>query len=114
MIVPYLDLNPSWVEPSKEYPGIWPTTTDGIISGNDFPARKRNNSRPLIDMASVSLPKSPVSSSPGNEVLSHVYVKAACSARNIFGQLGERTLQQYLPIADMIRTRIKPRDGYNI
>ena len=36
--------------------------------GEKFPARRRNKSRSLIDVASGSLPKSPVSLSPGDEV----------------------------------------------
>src|SRR6476620_12607174 len=35
----------------------------------------------MIDVASGSLPKSPVSLSPGDEVLSHVYSKAASISR---------------------------------
>jgi hypothetical protein len=36
--------------------------------GDKFPARSRNKPRSLIDVASGSLPKSPVSLSPGDEV----------------------------------------------
>src|SRR6266436_4585103 len=36
--------------------------------GDKFPARRRNKPRSLIDVASGSLPKSPVSLSPGDEV----------------------------------------------
>src|SRR3979411_1869738 len=36
--------------------------------GDKYPARSRNKPRSLIDLASGSLPKSPVSLSPGDEV----------------------------------------------
>src|SRR6476659_1719313 len=36
--------------------------------GDKFPVRSRNKPRSLIDVASGSLPKSPVSLSPGDEV----------------------------------------------
>ena len=60
-------------------------------SGDNFLARRRSKSRSLIDMASDSLPKSPVSSSPCDEVPSHIYQKVASTARKIFIPRCKRT-----------------------
>jgi len=49
--------------------------------GDKFPARRRNKPRSLIDVASDRLPKSPVSLSPGNEVL--------CVLKTRFGNSGD-------------------------
>jgi hypothetical protein len=65
---------------------IWPKTP-----GDKFPARSRNTPRSLIDVASGSLPKPPVSLSPGDEVPPHVYSKAASTARKICDQRCKKT-----------------------
>ena len=59
--------------------------------GDKFPARSRNKPRSLIDVASGSLPKSPVSLSAGDEVPPHVYSKAASTARNICDERCKKT-----------------------
>src|SRR5436190_9924482 len=59
--------------------------------GDKFPARSRNKPPSLIDVASGSLPKSPVSLSPGDEVPPHVYSKATSTARKICDQRCKKT-----------------------
>src|SRR3954466_5243110 len=59
--------------------------------GDKFPARSRNKPRSLIDVASGSLPKSPVNLSPGDEVPHMFTAKAASTARKICDQRCKKT-----------------------
>src|SRR4051794_39234505 len=56
------------------------------LKSDNFSARRQSKSRSLVDMASISLPKSPVSLSLGDEAPSHVYLKGASTARRNFDQ----------------------------
>src|SRR4051794_10494254 len=68
-------------------------------SGDKFPARSRNKPRSLIDVASGSLPKSPVSLSPGDEV-PHMFTRKPRLQLEKFAINGaKRLLQHNLPIA---------------
>jgi hypothetical protein len=71
--------------------------------GDKSPARRRNKPRSLIDVASGSLPKSPVSLSPGDGGPPHVYSKVASTARKICDRRCKRLLQHNLPIGDILR-----------
>jgi hypothetical protein len=52
--------------------------------GDKFPARSRNKPRSLIDVASGSLGKSPVSLSPGDEVSPTCLLESrVCSSKNL-------------------------------
>src|SRR3954471_12269646 len=67
--------------------------------GDKFPARSRNKPRSLIDVASGSLPKSPVSLSPGDEV-PHMFTRKPRLQLEKFAINGaKRLLQHNLPIA---------------
>src|SRR3954447_10373022 len=59
--------------------------------GDKFPARSRNKPRSLIDVASGSLPKSPVNLSPCDEVPHMFTAKAASTARKICDQRCKKT-----------------------
>ena len=70
-------------------------------SGDKFPARSRNKPRSLIDVASGSLPKSPVSLSPGDEV-PHMFTRKPRLQLEKFAINGaKRLLQHNLPETDM-------------
>jgi hypothetical protein len=63
--------------------------------GDKFPARRRNKPRSLIDVASVSLPKSPVSLSPGDD---HMFTRKPRLQLEKFAINGaKRLLPQNLP-----------------
>ena len=65
--------------------------------GDKFPARSRNKPRSLIDVASGSLPKSPVSLSAGDEV-PHMFTRKPRLQLEIFAMNGaKRLLQHNLP-----------------
>ena len=67
--------------------------------GDKFPARSRNKPRSLIDVASGSLPKSPVSLSPGDEV-PHMFTRKPRLQLEKFAINGaKRLLQQNRHIA---------------
>ena len=69
--------------------------------GDKFPARGRNKPRSLIDVASGSLPKSPVSLSPGDEV-PHMFTRKRRLQLEKFAINGaKRLLQHNLPISDI-------------
>src|SRR5712671_277933 len=69
--------------------------------GDKFPARSRNKPRSLIDVASGSLPKSPVSLSPGDEV-PHMFTRKPRLQLEKFAINGaKRLLQHNLPQADI-------------
>ena|SRR5215204_1507980 len=60
-------------------------------AGDKFPARRRNKPASLIDVASGSLPKSPVSLSPGDEV-PHMFTRnPRLTARKICDQQCKKT-----------------------
>jgi hypothetical protein len=68
--------------------------------GDKFPARSRNKPRSLIDVASGSLPKSPVSLSPSDEV-PHIFTRKPRLQPEKFAINGaKRLLQHNLPVAD--------------
>src|SRR3954464_8780662 len=70
--------------------------------GDKFPARSRNKPRSLIDVASGSLPKSPVSLSPGDEV-PHMFTRKPRLQLEKFAINGaKRLLQHNLPRADLV------------
>ena len=67
--------------------------------GDKFPARSRNKPRSLIDVASGSLPKSPVSLSPGDEA-PHMFTRKPRLQLEKFAINGaKRLLQHNLPKA---------------
>jgi hypothetical protein len=68
--------------------------------GDKFPARRRNKPGSPIDVASGSLPKSPVGLSPGNEV-PHMFTRKPRLQPEKFAIIGsKRLLQQNLPTPD--------------
>jgi hypothetical protein len=74
------------------------------LAGGNFLARRRSKSRLLIDMASDSLPKSPVSSSPGDEVPHMFTRKPRLRLGKIVISSAKRLLQHNLPEADIAPT----------
>src|SRR6266511_1597103 len=62
-----------------------------------FPARRRNKPRSLIDVASGSLPKSPVSLSPGDEV-PHMFTQKPRLQLEKFAINGAKRLLQHNPL----------------
>src|SRR3954464_12497488 len=62
--------------------------------GDKFPARSRNKPRSLIDVASGSLPKSPVSLSPGDEV-PHMFTRKPRLQLEKFAMNGAKRLLQH-------------------
>jgi hypothetical protein len=69
--------------------------------GDKFPARSRNKPRSLIDVAPGSLPKSPVSLSPGDEV-PHMFTRKPRLQLEKFAINGaKRLLQHNLPGGDI-------------
>jgi hypothetical protein len=68
--------------------------------GDKFPARRPNKPRSLIDVASGSSPKSPVSLSPGDEV-PHMFTRKPRLRLEKFAIIGAKgLLQQNLPLPD--------------
>src|SRR5215211_2397165 len=63
-------------------------------SGEHFLARRQSKSRPPIDMASGSLPKSPVSSSPWDEV-PHMFTRKPRLRPAKFSNPGAKRLLQH-------------------
>ena len=75
--------------------------------GDKFPARSRNKPRSLIDVASGSLPKSPVSLSPGDEV-PHMFTRKPRLQLEKFAINGaKRLLQHNLPGTDIPRVSLR-------
>ncbi len=64
------------------------------MPGDKFPARSRNKPGSLIDVASGSLPKSPVSLSPGDEV-PHMFTRKPRLQLEIFAMNGAKRLLQH-------------------
>jgi hypothetical protein len=69
------------------------------LKSDNFPARRQSKSRSLIDVVSISLPKSPVSLSLSDEVPSYVYSKGA--PENFRSAVPKRLLQQYRHLSDI-------------
>ncbi len=73
------------------------------LKSDDFPARRRRKSKAQINVASGSLPRSPVSLSSSDEA-PHIFTR---KARLRLGETSiscaKRVLQQNLPIADIDR-----------
>src|SRR6516164_3838819 len=67
------------------------------LPGDKFPATRRTNRRPAIFVASITLPRSPVSSSSGDEV-PHIFTRKARARPGEFLIINaKRLLQHYLP-----------------
>src|SRR6266540_3619890 len=60
-------------------------------TGDNFPAIRRSDRRPPICVVSITLPRSPVSLSSGDEVPPHLYTKVASTARRIFDHQCKKT-----------------------
>jgi hypothetical protein len=70
------------------------------LPGDNFPAIRRSDRRPPICVASITLPRSPVSLSSGNEV-PHIFTrKSHLQPGEFLVTSAKRLLQQYLPKAD--------------
>jgi hypothetical protein len=67
------------------------------LPGDNFPAVRRSDRRPPICVVSITLPRSPVSLSPGDEV-PHIFTrKSRLPPREFLITSAKRLLQQYLP-----------------
>src|SRR6266540_2325038 len=66
--------------------------------GDKFPARRRNKPRSLINVVSGSLPKSPVSLSPGDEV-PHMFTRKPLLQPEKFAVDGAKRLLQQSAIS---------------
>src|SRR5712691_949536 len=83
-----------------------PLTADCVakvqkLPGNKFPATRRTNRRPAICVASITLPKSPVSSSSGDEV-PHIFTrKSRLQPGEFLVTTAKGLLQQYRHKADI-------------
>jgi hypothetical protein len=69
--------------------------------GDKFPARSRNKPRSLIDVASGSLPKSPVNLSPGEEVPRMFTRKLRLQLEKFAVNGAKRLLEHNLPTTDI-------------
>src|SRR6266487_432094 len=82
-------------------PGITPCCKSPKLPGDNFPAIRRSDRRPPICVASITLPRSPVSLSSGDEV-PHIFTrKSRLQPGEFLISSAKRLLQQYLPFADM-------------
>jgi hypothetical protein len=73
------------------------------LPGYNFPAIRRSDRRPPICVASITLPRSPVSLSSGDEVL-HIFTrKSRLQPGEFLISSAKRLLQQYRRSADMCR-----------
>ena len=71
------------------------------LSGDNFPAVRRFDRRPPIYVVSITLPRSPVSLSSGDEV-PHIFTrKSRLKPGEFLITSAKRLLQQYLPIATL-------------
>src|SRR5215208_5398214 len=75
---------------------------------DNFPAKRRNKPRPSIDMASNSLAKLPVSSSPCDEVPHMFTRKPRLQPGKFLISSAKRLLQHNRPIADVSRCSKNP------
>src|SRR5258708_15736414 len=70
------------------------------LPGANFPALKKSDARPPIDVDSITLPRSPVSLSSGDEV-PHIFTrKSRLQPKEILITSAKRLLQQNLPKPD--------------
>src|SRR5262245_7216579 len=70
------------------------------LPGANFPAVKKSDRRPSIDVASIALPGSPASFSSDDEV-PHIFTwKSSVEPKEILIASAKRLLQQNLPRAD--------------
>src|SRR5262249_35131753 len=70
------------------------------LHGDKFPAVRRSDRRPPICVVSITLPRSPVSLSSGDEV-PHIFTrKSRLQPGGIVITSAKRLLQQYLPCVD--------------
>src|SRR6202023_1270602 len=73
------------------------------LPGANFPAVKKSDPRPPIDVASITLPRSPASLSSGNEV-PHIFTrKSRVQPKEILITSAKRLLQQNLPNCGLMR-----------
>src|SRR6516165_2463364 len=73
------------------------------LSGDNFPAVRRFDRRPPIYVVSITLPRSPVSLSSGDEV-PHIFTrKSRLKPGEFLITSAKRLLQQYLPKGDITR-----------
>src|SRR5262245_63171216 len=70
------------------------------LPGDNFPAVRRFDRRPPIYVVSITLPRSPVSLSSGDEVPDIFTRKSRLQPGEFLITSAKRLLQQYLPIAD--------------
>src|ERR1700747_2770350 len=71
------------------------------LLGANFSAVKKSDRRPPVDVASITLPRSPASLSSGDEV-PHIFTrKSLVQPKEILITSAKRLLQQNLPKADL-------------
>ena len=81
-------------------PGITPCCKSPKLPGDNFPAVRRSEQRTPIRVASITLPRSPVSLSSGDEV-PHIFTrKSRLRPGEFLITCAKRLLQQNLPGAD--------------
>src|SRR5262245_29706898 len=79
------------------------------LPGVNFPAVKKSDRRPPIDVASITLPGSPASFSSDDEV-PHIFTwKSSVQPKEILIASAKRLLQQNLPIAALSRSSKRRR-----
>jgi hypothetical protein len=61
------------------------------LPGANFSAVKKPDRRPPVDVASITLPRSPASLPSGDEVPPHLYTKVACTAKRNFDRECKKT-----------------------
>src|SRR5215831_5582827 len=85
-------------------PGITPCCKSPKLPGDNSPAIRRSDRRPPICVVSITLPRSLVSLSSGDEV-PHIFTrKSRLQPGEFLITSAERLLQQYLPIGDIPHT----------
>ena len=71
------------------------------LPGANFPAVKKSDRQPPIDVASITLPRSPANLSSGNEV-PHIFTrKSRAQPKELLITSAKRLLQQNLPTTDL-------------
>jgi hypothetical protein len=70
------------------------------LPGANFPAARQSDPPPSIDIATIALPRSPVSISSGDEVPQIFTRKSRLQPREFLITSAKELLQQNLPIAD--------------
>src|SRR4029077_1642295 len=71
------------------------------LPGDNFPAVRRFDRRPPIYVVSITLPRSPVSLSSGDEVPQIFTRKSRLQPGEFLITSAKRLLQQYLPLTDI-------------